>query len=146
MIIGYTSANLLLVVEIARHGARAPFLNYLKKSMGITIGDDWDIMSADLTDLGERQKYLLGLKRRKIYIEKYGFLNENFDPTEIYVESSDRNRTVMSAAAQLLGMYPLGTGRKLDNQDQINAAVPPFEVATEGIDVWIYYSVVYLYR
>ena len=128
-------AELLLVVEVARHGARAPYLDYLEESMGITIGDDWNVKGADLTPLGERQSYLLGVKRRKVYIEQMGFLPEQYDPETLYVESSDKNRTIMSASAQLIGMYPLGTGRQLDNQEQIDIAVPPFEINTDGLDV-----------
>ena len=41
----------------------------------------------------------------------------------------------MSANAQLLGFYPLGTGRQLESQEQIDAAVPPFDINTEGLDV-----------
>ena len=130
--------KLLLVVEVARHGARAPFLDYLKNSMGITIGDNWDFKVAELTYIGERQLYLNGVKRRKVYIEKLDFLPEQYNPSTLYIESSDRNRTIMSANAQLLGFYPLGTGKQLDSQEQMDAAVPPFEINTEGLDVIVF--------
>ena len=109
----YIDAKLLLVVEVARHGARAPYLDYLEKSLGITIGENWEVMGADLTAVGERQSYLLGLKRRKVYIEELEFLPKEYNSEFLYVESSDKNRTIMSASAQLLGMYPLGTGKNL---------------------------------
>lgn len=57
-------AELELVVEVARHGARTPMTPEFEKKFGVTSGLD----GAHLTPTGERQHYLLGLKRRKKYV------------------------------------------------------------------------------
>jgi hypothetical protein len=45
---------------------------------------------------------------RKKYIEDTKFLSEDFVATEIYVRSTNVNRTIESAIAHLTGMYPNG--------------------------------------
>ena len=55
--------------------------------------------------------YLLGLRNRERYITgQYKFLNEKFDPHEILIYSSSLNRTLLSAASQLQGLYPMKEG------------------------------------
>ena len=56
-----SSAKLLLVVEVSRHGARTPMDKKFEKDFGINTR----YKGQDLTYSGERQHYLLGLKRRK---------------------------------------------------------------------------------
>jgi translation elongation factor EF-Tu-like GTPase len=41
------------------------------------------------------------------------FVSEQYNSSQIYVRSTDVNRTIMSAAAQLQGVYPIKTGPNL---------------------------------
>jgi hypothetical protein len=59
-----------------------------------------------LTKNGEQQLFQIGLHLRKKYISQLGFLSGRFDPTQVYVRSTDIDRTMQSAMSLLLGMYP----------------------------------------
>ncbi|CAI2369627.1 unnamed protein product [Moneuplotes crassus] len=103
LFIAHCLCKLELVVEVFRHGARSP----MNITYPTSFGANWEIGGGQLTSSGERQHYLLGLKRRNKYIYDEGFLPNNYSPGTIYAESTDYNRTSMSAYAHLLGMYPL---------------------------------------
>ena len=47
-----------------------------------------------LTPEGMRQRYLLGRYNRKRFIEDAGFLSETYTPGEIYMQSTNVNRTM----------------------------------------------------
>jgi hypothetical protein len=68
-----------------------------------------------------RQHYLLGYRNRLRYDN---FLSKSFDPKEIYIISTDVNRTIMSAYSQLQGLYSPGSGPNISNA-QSDIAVPP---------------------
>ena len=70
---------------------------------------------------------------RQRYIEELKFLPEQYEPNSIYVLSTDVNRTIMSAYAQLLGLYPLGTGPSLNSPLEVEHAVPAFPVKQEVV-------------
>lgn len=120
--IGYVSSELLLVVEVFRHGGRVP----LYEKFSAAFGAKWNITSEDLTTSGERQHYLLGLKRRKLYIDQLEFLPPNYDPRLMYIESTDLNRTIMSAYAHLMGMFPPEFDKQHKGSDRENKATLPF--------------------
>lgn len=113
--------ELKFVYQLTRHGARAPSSG---KPQGSTITkDDWKIRFGDLTQVGERQHYLLGLKNYKYY-QSIGFLSKDYDPTEISVMSTDFNRTMMSAASEVVGYYPFYKLKNLTTQEQVYAKTP----------------------
>lgn len=72
----------------------------------LSFGAEWDIGPEQLTPSGERQHYLLGMKRRLKYINDLMFLADEYVPGTIYAESTDYNRTQMSAYSHLWGLYP----------------------------------------
>jgi len=55
-----------------------------------------------------RQRFLLGAYYRQRYIEEYGVLSEEYDPEEIFMVSTDVNRTIQSGQSELMGLYPPG--------------------------------------
>jgi lysosomal acid phosphatase len=69
-----------------------------------------------------QQEFKLGVEFRKRYIESYHLLPLNYVAETMYVRSSDFDRTLMSAASVLLGLYPLGTGPHLTGE--LNPALP----------------------
>ena len=65
-------------------------------------------------------EYLLGVYLKNYYKE---FFSEKYNPNEIYIMSSDSNRTVESALAQIQGIYQNKTDINLTNY-QINRSIP----------------------
>ena len=92
--------NLYFVFEHFRHGARSPcegtFINKTDD-----LGGKWENYGA-LTNIGIRQQFLLGKRNREHYDN---FISKEYNSNEIKVYSTNYNRTIMSAQAQLLGFY-----------------------------------------
>lgn len=111
--------ELKMVLEFFRHGAREP------------IFDFWNAKTfkhpGELTSVGMRQHFLLGTQLRKEYIKDSHFLSINYDPDEIYIRSTNYNRTIMSAESQLYGLYPLETGPSIPEGLPQEKTLPPFE-------------------
>ena len=121
----------LIFVELqSRHGARSP-LNYYDNNKDF-MGQNWT-NSGELTGVGQRMEYILGLRNRKRYITELQFLSEKFDPHEILIFSTSLNRTLLSMTSQLQGFYPITqtSGEKL-NPDQLNISFPPMNIS--GVD------------
>jgi hypothetical protein len=115
----FTNCDLRFAWEIFRHGARAPESG-LDAHHNDIFGEHWD-SPGELTPTGMRMHFLLGHRNRLRYKT---FLSNSFKAEEVYVRSSDYNRTMMSVQSQLQGLFPPSTGAKLD-QRQANIAVPP---------------------
>ncbi len=100
----------VMVVDIIRHGARAataasPFFPNITWSF-----------PEELTSVGLRQQYLLGRLRRDKYVGPNRLLPLMYNPGSVYARSTDIRRTMMSAQAYLLGLYPTGLSLFNDNQ------------------------------
>lgn len=65
------------------------------------------VNSGMLTKHGVEQLLEVGKTLRGIYVDKTKFLSPNLDPNEIYVRSTDFDRTLQSAMSLLNGLYPL---------------------------------------
>jgi hypothetical protein len=115
------TAQLHFAFELFRHGARAP--SELLSNNTDIFGEQWESAS-HLTAVGLRQHYILGHRNRLRYIETTSLLNKTFNPKELIVFSTDSDRTILSANAQLQGLYPQGTGHNLTSS-QAQHAVPP---------------------
>ena len=122
--------ELKFVCEVFRHGSRSPWapgntgINATKQDI---FGEYWPNslpgLEPDLTAMGIRQQYLLGYKMKTKYVDT-GFLDKNYNASQLLVYSTNVNRTIMSAQSQLFGIYPPGTGPQiLKSQSQI--AIPP---------------------
>ena len=112
-----------------RHGARGP-LNLLSNGSDY-FGEQWDT-AGELTAVGMRTEFLLGYRNHLRY---QSLLSATYDPRELYVVSSDINRTIMSATAQLQGLYPESTGPTLTDE-QLNHTIVPTTI-TEDIQAEI---------
>ena len=118
----FIEKKILFIFEHSRHGIKTP--SYLNDSSNLRdiFGQEW-IGLKELTRGGNRMEYLLG-----VYLKNYynNFFSEKYNPDEIYIMSSDSNRTVESALAQIQGIYQnnvLDIG--LTNY-QINRSIPYF--------------------
>lgn len=92
--------NLTFVVVVYRHGDRSPIDTYPTDSYKDTV---WVNGLQQLTQVGIRQQYELGQYLRTRYEH---FLSPSYRKDEIYVRSTDYDRTLMSAQANLAGLYP----------------------------------------
>ena len=63
--------KLLFAYEITRHGARYG----LNKDYYNETSPEWRV--GELTQIGKRQHYLMGLEMRKKYVAKYKLLDQN---------------------------------------------------------------------
>ena len=95
--------KLIFVVTHFRHGSRAP--QSINSSFYDLLGEKWT-NPGELTGMGQRMHYILGIRNRKRYVIDEKFLSEQFDPHEILIYSSSFNRTMVSASSQLQGLYP----------------------------------------
>ena len=96
--------KLIFLVTHFRHGARAP--QKVNETFYDMLGHKWT-NPGELTGMGQRMHYLLGLRNRIKYVDELKFLSKEYDPHEILIFSSAFNRTIISASAQLQGLYPL---------------------------------------
>ena len=109
-------------LELFTSGAHSPTGSLSKNNMD-DFGHQWDGPN-ELTGVGLRQHFLVGYRNRLRYIDEKKLINEKYDPREVYLVSMDTNSTIMSANAQVQGLFLPGTGPLLfENQSAI--ALPP---------------------
>ena len=119
----YSAGRLIFLYTHFRHGARGP--NQLNNNNIDRLGEKWEGLG-EITGVGERMQYLLGLRNRKKYIEQEKFLPEKFDPHQMLIFTSSLNRTIVSCYSQLQGLYPqrVNLGKTL-TKEQEEIAYPP---------------------
>lgn len=122
VLLAICTAELVAVVEICRHGARTP-IHFIEAWDSLQV---WPEGPGELLPSGMRQHFLLGVVMRKTYLEK--LLSGGFNETEVFVFSSDYNRTIMSAQSQLQGLFPAGTGEQVSKNAPRNSLLPPILV------------------
>lgn len=109
--------KIIFAWEMNRHGARAPY-------RGVVNGEDaykekW-IDLQELSNIGKRMLYLLGVSLRKRYIVDYKLINSTYNPKEIYIRSTDVNRTIESMECLLQGLFPNGKGKVIRQKKILN--------------------------
>ncbi|XP_057595572.1 prostatic acid phosphatase isoform X5 [Hippopotamus amphibius kiboko] len=97
---GVGARELRFVTLVFRHGDRSPIETFpndpIKES-------SWPQGFGQLTQLGMEQHYKLGEYLRKRYET---FLNESYKHEQVYVQSTDIDRTLMSAMTSLAALFP----------------------------------------
>lgn len=95
------TSSLQLVIILHRHGERTPTRLYAKDPYN-DVERYWPIGLGQLTNVGKKQLYELG----QIFARRYDSLISKYSANSIRVQSSDVDRTLMSAAALLAGWFP----------------------------------------
>ena len=110
---------------MTRHGARYG----LSPKNYFNVTSPW--IAGELTNIGKRQHFLIGSEMRERYMVQNRLLDPvSYQPQEIHVRATDVNRTIESAMANLMGMYPLGRSIEV-NQSQ--AAISTIKMSAEDI-------------
>ena len=107
--------KLLFVWKHFRHGARGPYIAVNLKNHIDFIGETWNTVG-ELTPLGLRMHYLLGYSTKNYY---KNFISEKYNPNELYITSTNVNRTLLSVYSFLKGFYDNNTSIYL-TEKQIN--------------------------
>ena len=113
-------SKIIFVFEHARHGTRTP--PFHEDSTYIDqFGTKWE-GDGELTAVGKRMHYVLGIQNRIRYSSLLNFTKLN--PKEIQIFSTNSVRTLKSLEAQLHAMYLPGTGDTLSDKE-LQVAYPP---------------------
>ncbi|KAF7636024.1 Acid phosphatase [Meloidogyne graminicola] len=97
--------ELILVQAFWRHGDRSPITTYFNDPIK---EDKWLQGWGQLTPKGMAQQVILGDKLAQRYIRDLNFVSPRYKSSEIYVTSTDFNRTLTSAISNMIGFYKNG--------------------------------------
>eukprot|EP01022_Parablepharisma_sp_SALTPOND_P004928 TRINITY_DN121298_c0_g1_i1.p1 TRINITY_DN121298_c0_g1~~TRINITY_DN121298_c0_g1_i1.p1 ORF type:complete len:404 (+),score=28.98 TRINITY_DN121298_c0_g1_i1:120-1331(+) len=124
LLLSIVYSKVQFVAEVVRNGISTPNIR-LSFFPDITFS-----MLDELTASGLRQLYLLGRLRRSQFIENSSELPFDYESSKVYARSTDARKTLMSAQAYLLGLYPTGLAPLNDNQTQqaTTLLVPPVKL------------------
>uniref|UniRef100_A0A914HBP6 acid phosphatase n=1 Tax=Globodera rostochiensis TaxID=31243 RepID=A0A914HBP6_GLORO len=106
--------ELVFVHTVWRHGDRTPVFIFPNDPNQEEV---WSQGFGELTTRGMAQQVKLGHFLRKRYIEQLGLLSSQYNSKEVYVISTDVNRTIQSATANMIGMYSAGARWGTDYPD-----------------------------
>ncbi|KAE9554126.1 hypothetical protein FO519_002663 [Halicephalobus sp. NKZ332] len=85
-----------------RHGDRAPLFTY---TTDLVPEVDWEAPYGEITPLGMEQVYTKGLIFRQRYVNDLHLISPTYNSSQIYVRSTDMDRTLLSAYGVLAGVY-----------------------------------------
>ncbi|XP_071417317.1 prostatic acid phosphatase-like isoform X2 [Pithys albifrons albifrons] len=118
--------ELKFVVVVFRHGDRTPIVNF---PTDLHKESEWPQGFGQLTKTGMQQLFELGQYMRKRYSN---FLNSTYNRQEFYIQSTDYDRTIMSAQSYLSGLFP-PTSSQIWNPELLWQPIPVhiFQKSTE---------------
>uniref|UniRef100_A0A7I4Y5K2 Histidine acid phosphatase domain containing protein n=1 Tax=Haemonchus contortus TaxID=6289 RepID=A0A7I4Y5K2_HAECO len=121
--------KLHLVQVVWRHGDRAPTMTYPTDTHQ---EEAWPNGWGELTELGMRQQYALGNVLRSRYMGGANpFLNRRYNSKQVYIRSTDVNRTLISAYSNIAGMFAGGEpGKDFPNETDWPTGWTPVPVHT----------------
>ena len=129
LLISEINSKLIFVMTHFRHGARSPNI----KGNIDEVGEKWD-SSGQLTGVGERMHYLLGLRNRLKYVTENKFLSEKYNPSELSIICSTVGRTFVSLSSHLQGLYPESENQgEYLTETQLKTSDPPVNVSKTRI-------------
>ncbi|TKR89009.1 hypothetical protein L596_013173 [Steinernema carpocapsae] len=102
-----SGSKLLQIQAIWRHGDRTPTGTYPTDPNQASA---WPVPWGELTTRGMWQQYTQGLKLKQEYVDKLTLISSNYKSSEIYVRSTDFDRTLASAYSNLAGFYSDSNG------------------------------------
>ena len=110
--------NLEQIILIWRHGDRSPVRGYpnYEQDYGDSFENIWPKGPGQLTIHGSKQHVELGRFLKNRY---KNFIPDSYNMEDIYIKSTDVDRTLMSAMANTIGMY-----QDPDTTDTANYPVP----------------------
>ena len=114
------NSKIIFVLEHVRHGTRTPPFKEISTYTD-QFGTLWE-GDGELTPVGKRMHYILGINNRFKYSSLINFTRLN--PKEIQIFSTNSPRTLRSLEAELHGMYLPGTGDTL-SKSELPFAYPP---------------------
>ncbi|KHN79273.1 Prostatic acid phosphatase [Toxocara canis] len=94
--------ELLFIQAFWRHGDRTPTSKCPNDKNG---EETWPEGYGQLTALGMAQQRRLGSLIYQKYVNEMKFLNGTYDARQIYIRSTDFNRTIISGISNFVGMY-----------------------------------------
>ncbi|KAH7696201.1 esophageal gland cell secretory protein 21, partial [Aphelenchoides avenae] len=107
VIVGFAGANtnndkLVFVQAVWRHGDRAPTTTFPNDPYQES---HWPQGWGELSPRGMSQHLHLGVQLAQRYITETGLVSNEYKSNEVYVRSSDVNRTLLSATSNFIGFY-----------------------------------------
>ena len=113
-------SKIIFVFEHVRHGTRTPPFSE-DSTYTDQFGTKWE-GNGELTAIGKRIHYILGVQNRIKYSSLLDF--SKFNPKEIQIFSTNSVRTLKSLEAELHAMYLPGTGDTL-SEEELLISYPP---------------------
>ncbi len=117
--------KMIFAVDIIRHGDRSPIDEIPAAPY------KWPQGLGQLSPLGMRQEYQLGEGLHHQYVDQYHLLPPEYLAETMFVQSSDIDRTLMSAECALMGMYPPGQGPNDKDKPALPGQYQPIPIHTK---------------
>ena len=116
--------NVKYVFQISAQGSHTP-----AQSLSLAKNPDEEPKQLNyVTPLGIRQQYMIGNELRYRYIEETkDFLDDLYNITQPFLQTSWNDTSILSAQAMMLGIYPPKKNNYVLEEHQKYNAVPPIE-------------------